>query len=117
MLMMIQTHHTFLFDINTVLERYGRTLYDADKNGVKFAECFNAITIGNQFFEDRCRVYEIGFNLEKHEPGTRHSTMPGPVKLVVVSQGILWGWMLSAAVIALVWSSSLELPFSTYNGA
>eukprot|EP00435_Cladocopium_sp_Y103_P036173 s3587_g9.t1 len=106
---LFERHMTFIDDINILLERYGRALYNAGKSYGRYAETINAITSWKPPLRRLLQgAWDCGYAWMKHEPSTHHSAMPGPIALAILATSILWGWTQFAGVIALMWAGLLR---------
>eukprot|EP00435_Cladocopium_sp_Y103_P047077 s582_g13.t1 len=106
---MFNNHQLYIDDINLILERYGRCLYDAGKSYGKFAETLNAITSWRPAIRRMLQgAWDFGYAWVRHEPSTHHAAMPGPVCLAILATSIIWGWTQFAGVVALMWAGLLR---------
>eukprot|EP00435_Cladocopium_sp_Y103_P059653 s1616_g21.t1 len=107
--LMFEQHHIYIDDLNLVLEKYGRAMYECGKTYGKYAETLNAVTSWKPAIRRMLQgAWDYGYAWCRHEPSIHHSAMPGPVALAIVSTGILWGWTRFAAAIAVMWAGLLR---------
>eukprot|EP00435_Cladocopium_sp_Y103_P050885 s1879_g15.t1 len=109
LLAMLDNHQIFIDDINIVLERYGRKMYDCGMSYGKYAETINALTSWKPALRRMLAgAWDFGYAWNKHEPGVHHTAMPGPVMLAVLTTSMIWGWTQFAGVVALMWAGLLR---------
>eukprot|EP00435_Cladocopium_sp_Y103_P012322 s1186_g3.t1 len=109
MLAMLSDHGTHIDEINLILERYGRALYESGKSYAKYAETINSITNWKPAIRRMLQgAWDFGFSWNRHEPTVHHSAMPGAVALAIITTGILWGWTHFSGCIALMWAGLLR---------
>lgn len=107
--MMLENHNSCIDDINIILEKYGRALYQCGKSYGAYAETINAITSWKPALRRMLGgAWDFGYAWIRSEPGTHHSAMPGPVALAIIATSLLWGWTQFAGVMALMWSGLLR---------
>ena len=106
---MINRHSLFIDDINLILERYGRQMYQAGLSYAKYAETINAVTSWKPAIRRSLQgAWDFGYAWNRHEPGSHHSAMPGPVALAVLATAMMWGWTRFAGCFALMWAGLLR---------
>ena len=109
MVAMLSDHSKYIDDINLVLERYGRILYQSGKTYARYAETINAITNWKPAIRRSLQgAWDFGFSWNKHEPSVHHSAMPGAVALAIITTGLLWGWTHFSGCVALMWAGLLR---------
>ena len=109
MIDMLSRHSIFIDEINLILERYGRQMYHAGLSYSKYAETINAITSWKPAIRRSLQgAWDFGYAWNRHEPGTHHSAMPGPVALAMLTVSMLWGWTRFAGCFALMWAGLLR---------
>ena len=106
---MLELHQIYIDDINLILERFGRDLYDAGKPYAHFAETLNQVSTLKPAIRRQLQgAWSFGFSWVKHEPSTHHVAMPGPVALAILTTSLMWGWVQFAGMIALMWGGLLR---------
>eukprot|EP00435_Cladocopium_sp_Y103_P019932 s4028_g4.t2 len=106
---MLQQHHWYIDDLNLILERYGRSMYQCGKTYGGYAETLNAITSWKPALRRLLGgAWDFGYAWSRHEPSVHHSAMPGPVALAMITTAIIWGWTQFAGVFALMWAGLLR---------
>eukprot|EP00435_Cladocopium_sp_Y103_P028739 s1351_g7.t1 len=108
-LTILEEHHQYIDDLNILLERYGRLLYQNGKSYAKYAETINGLTALKPAIRRMLSgAWDFGYAWNKFEPSVHHCAMPGPVCLALISTGILWGWTRFAGALALMWAGLLR---------
>jgi len=106
---MFEDHQKHIDDLNLVLEKFGRALYEHGKSYGKYAETLNAITSWKPAIRRMLQgAWDFGFAWNRHEPSLHHVAMPGPIPLVILTTSMLWGWTRFAGVFALMWAGLLR---------
>ena len=96
-------------DINLLLVRYGRELYQVGKTYNQYAETLNELSSRKpqirRFLQSAC---DLGYSWKRSEPSVHHVAMPAMVLLGTLSVCISWGWMRLAGCFALMWGGLLR---------
>ena len=99
---MLEFHQLYIDDINLILERYGRELYNSGKPYAHLAETLNQVSTLKPAIRRQLQgAWSFGFSWVKREPSSHHVAMPGPVALAVLTTSLLWGWVRVAGIVAL----------------
>lgn len=103
-------HHVeCIDDINAVMARFGRALYQAGKPYNQFAETINSLTTKKPAVRRLMQgAWDVAFSWLHSEPGSHHVAMPWQVLLAVISVSLAWGWTLFAGSLALAWGALLR---------
>lgn len=103
-------HHVeFVDDINAVLARYGRALFQAGKSYNQFAETINTLTTKKPALRRLMQgAWDVAFSRLHAEPGSHHFAMPWQVLLSMITVSLTWGWTLFAGSLALCWGALLR---------
>ena len=106
---MFEDHQKHIDDLNLVLEKFGRALYEHGKSYGKYAETLNAIISWKPAIRRMLQgAWDFGFAWNRHEPSLHHVAMPGPIALAILTTSMLWGWTRFAGVFALMWAGLLR---------
>ena len=95
-------HHVeCIDDINAVMSRFGKALYNAGKPYNQFAETLNALTTKKPAIRRLLQgAWDVAFSWLHAEPGSHHIAMPWQVLLAMISLSLAWGWTLFAGSLA-----------------
>ena len=100
---------TYAEEINVIVGRYGRALYDAGKTYNQYAETINGLTSLRPSLRRQMQgAWDLGYAWMRQEPSQHHVAMPSVILLAMVSTSLLWGWTYFAGCIALAWGSLLR---------
>ena len=106
---MIQNHHLCLDEINLLVQRYGRLLYDAGKSYNSYAELINALTSWKPAIRRLMQgAWDLGYSWKRLEPGEHHVAMPPQILLAMVATSFLWGWSRFGGCLALGFAGLLR---------
>lgn len=108
--MLLETYYWHIDEINTILTKYGRTIYKAGWPYLHYAETINAISqrkpaIGRQLQG----AWDFAYGWLRQEPPSHHRAMPWQVLLALLSISLSWGWVKMAGVLALSWGALLRV--------
>lgn len=96
-------------DLNVLLCRYGRQLYQSGKTYNTFAETINAVTAKKPVLRRSLQgAWDLGYAWVKAEPSQHHVAMPAPILCAMVSLATMWGWLQLAGSLALCWGALLR---------
>ena len=99
---MLKESHRFLDEINAILIRYGRCLYEAGRPYNHFAETINAVTSSKPSLRRSLQsTWNLAFGWLHNEPSAHHIAMPAQVLLCLLSISLMWGWTRIAGCLAL----------------
>ena len=103
-------HHVeCIDDINAVMSRFGKALYNAGKPYNQFAETLNALTTKKPAIRRLLQgAWDVAFSWLHAEPGSHHIAMPWQVLLAMISLSLAWGRTLFAGSLALSWGALLR---------
>eukprot|EP00434_Breviolum_minutum_P022891 symbB.v1.2.020196.t1/scaffold1681.1/size106035/7 len=100
---------TYVEEINAVICRYGRLLYEAGKTYNQYAETINSLTSMRPSLRRQMQgAWDWGFAWMRLEPPQHHIAMPAAILIGMVTTSLLWGWTHFAGCIALAWGSLLR---------
>lgn len=100
---------TYVEEINAVLCRYGRLLYEAGKTYNQYAETINSLTSMRPSLRRQMQgAWDLGYAWMRLEPSQHHIAMPAAILISMVTTSLLWGWTHFAGCIALAWGSLLR---------
>ena len=106
---MIQNHHQCIDEINIVVQKYGRLLYDAGKSYNSYAELINALTSWKPAIRRLMQgAWDLGYTWKRLEPGEHHVAMPPQILLAMVATAFLWGWLRFGGCLALGFAGLLR---------
>ena len=117
---MLDHHYETIDEINLVLARYGRLLYDAGKSYNSYAELLNSITSWKPAIRRLLQgAWDLGYSWKRLEPGEHHVALPPQVLLSMLTTAIYWGWLRFARCLAIGFAGLLrpgEILSSTLAG-
>ena len=106
---MLQNFHTCSEEVNILLTRYGRLLYNNGKSYTQYAETLNAISSWKPSVRRMLQgAWDLGYTWVRAEPSVHHIAMPHQVALAMLTVCLLWGWTSVAGIIALGFGSLLR---------
>ena len=106
---MLSNHYTCIDEINILLTRYGRTLYQNGKSYNMYAETLNAITSWRPAIRRMLQgAWDLGYTWMREEPGNHHIAMPHQICLGMITTCFMWGWTHLAGIIALGFGALLR---------
>ena len=96
-------------DLNVLLCRYGRQLYQSGKTYNSFAETINAVATRKPVLRRSLQgAWDLGYAWVRAEPSQHHVAMPAPILCAMVSLATMWGWLHVAGCLALCWGALLR---------
>ena len=96
-------------EINVILAKFGRLLYNAGKTYNQYAETINAITSLRPSLRRQMQgAWDLGYAWMRQEPSQHHVAMPSVVLLAMVTTSLMWGWTFFAGSLALAWGALLR---------
>lgn len=99
----------YVEEINAVLCRYGRLLYDAGKTYNQYAETINSITSLKPSLRRQMQgAWDLGYAWMRLEPSQHLIAMPGVILLSMLCTALMWGWTHFAGCLALAWGALLR---------
>ena len=106
---MLNHHYETIDEINLLLARYGRLLYDAGKSYNSYAELLNSITSWKPAIRRLLQgAWDLGYSWKRLEPGEHHVAMPPQILLGMVTTALLWGWIRFAGCLAMGFAGLLR---------
>lgn len=106
---MLEHSYSCIDEINIVMTRYGRLLYQKGKSYNQYAETLNALGSHRPSLRRLLQQsWDLGYAWVKSEPSTHHVAMPARVVISMISIAILWGWPFVAGVLALGFGAMLR---------
>ena len=106
---MLDNHHQCIDEINAVVLRYGRLLYDAGKSYNSYAELINSLTSWKPAIRRMMQgSWDLGYSWKRLEPGEHHVAMPPQILLAMVTTAFLWGWVRFGGCLALGFAGLLR---------
>eukprot|EP00435_Cladocopium_sp_Y103_P020656 s317_g5.t1 len=106
---MLRTSHTHVEEINLVLSKYGRLLYNSGKPYTVYAETINMLTSKKPVLRRQLQgAWDLAFSWIQCEPSSHHVAMPWQILLAMVTIGLMWGWTEVSGCIALGWGALLR---------
>ena len=102
-------HSQRVQEINDVLTRFGKELYECGRPYAHYVETINAVVARKPVLRRQLQqAWDLAFNWVKLEPSSHHVAMPFQVLLAMVSTSLLWGWTRMAGCLALAWGAFLR---------
>ena len=96
-------------DVNILLCRFGRQLYQSGKTYNTFAETINSVASRKPVLRRALQgAWDLGYAWVRAEPSQHHVAMPAPVLCAMVGLATMWGWLQLAACLALTWGALLR---------
>lgn len=106
---MLDNHHLYIDDINLLLTKYGRELYDSGKSYNQYAETINAVGARKPAIRRMLQqAWDLGYAWVRSEPSVHHVAVPVPIILAMTSVAMMWGWIRVAGCLALGFSAMLR---------
>ena len=106
---MLNHHYETIDEINLVLARYGRLMYDAGKSYNSYAELLNSVTSWKPAIRRLLQgAWDLGYSWKRLEPGEHHIAMPPQILLSMISTAILWGWLRFSGCLAIGFAGLLR---------
>ena len=89
-------------DVNAILVRYGRALYNAGRPYNYYTDTVNALSSRHPKLRRLLQpAWDVAFQWQRYEPHIHHQAMPWQVLLAFLTSALLWGWLEVASVLAL----------------
>ena len=99
---MLKDHFYCIEEINFVMVKFGRLLYQSGRTYNQYAETLNAL--GSQKPAIRRMLqysWDLGYAWVRSEPSVHHVAMPPPILVALLTTALLWGWPLVAGCLAI----------------
>ncbi len=107
---LLETYYWHIDEINVILSRYGRQLYEAGWPYNHYAETINALTAKKPALRRQMQgAWDFAYGWVKEEPPSHHRAMPWQVLLSLLTIAMSWGWVRLAGVLALSWGALLRV--------
>ena len=107
---LLETYYWHIDEINTILARFGRQLYDAGWPYNHYAETINALTARKPALRRQMQgAWDFAYGWVREEPPSHHRAMPWQVLLSLLTISLSWGWVRLAGVMALSWGALLRV--------
>ena len=96
-------------ELNMVMVRFGRELYQSGRPYSHFVETINAITAKKPLTKRLFQIaWNYAFNWVRQEPSVHHVALPFQVLAAMLVVSLTWGWDKVAGALALMWGSMLR---------
>jgi len=106
---LLENSYSWVEEINIVLCRFGRQLFEAGKTYNQYAETINSITSLRPSLRRQMQgAWDLGYAWMRQEPSQHHVAMPGVVVLAMIATSLMWGWVAFAGALAIGWGSLLR---------
>lgn len=107
--MLLQSSLHYVEEINSLLVRYGKLLYEAGRPYGHFSETINSVVSRRPVLRRQLQMaWDYAFAWVKAEPPVHHLACPWQVLLALISTSLMWGWVREAGIIALTWGGLLR---------
>ena len=107
---LLETYYWHIDEINTILSRFGRQLYEAGWPYNHYAETINALTARKPALRRQMQgAWDFAYGWVREEPPSHHRAMPWQVLLSLLTISLSWGWVRLAGVMALSWGALLRV--------
>lgn len=107
---LLETYYWHVDEINTILARYGRQLYNAGRPYNHYAETINALHARKPALRRQMQgAWDFAYGWVREEPPSHHRAMPWQVLLSLLTIAFSWGWVRLAGVMALSWGALLRV--------
>ena len=99
----------FLEEINLVLIRFGRRLYEWGRPLNHFVETINGLTSLRPALRRALQApWDMAFNWSKMEPNVHHIAVPFQIIMAMITVSLMWGWLPLAGGLAIMWGALLR---------
>lgn len=106
---LMQNSHSSLEEINAVLTRFGRVLYQNGRPLQHYSETINAVVADRPHLRRSMQsAWNLAFGWNQAEPSVHHLAMPFQVLLAMLSVCLYWRWYQFAGCLALGWGCFLR---------
>ena len=106
---LLATAHLYVDEINAVIVRYGRVLYELGRPYNHYAETINAIASEKPSIRRLLQPsWNLAFGWLQREPNVHHVCMPAQVLLAILTVALMWGWDRVAGCLGLGWGALLR---------
>ena len=105
----LEEYSFYIEEINCVLIRFGRTLYQSGKSYNQYAETINALVSKKPGLRRMMTgAWDLGFAWAKQEPSQHHLPMPPQILISMIVICLFWGWLDTAGMLALGFGALLR---------
>lgn len=99
----------YVEEINSLLVRYGKRLYEAGRPYGHYSETINSVVSKRAVLRRQLQMaWDYAFAWVKAEPPVHHLACPWQVALALIATSLMWGWVREAGIIALTWGGLLR---------
>ena len=106
---MLDYHQQCIEEINIILVKFGRQLYNSGKSYNQYAETLNALgALKPSMRRMLQQAWDLGYSWMRNEPSAHHVAVPIPIILSLVATALCWGWTRVAGCLALGFSGLLR---------
>ena len=106
---LLENAHLHVEEINHVLSRFGRELYDYGRPYNHYAETLNAVSSRKPILRRQLQqAWDLAYSWVREEPSQHRQAMPWQVLLSLLSVSLMWGWTQVAGMLALSWGALLR---------
>lgn len=106
---MLDNYRECIDEINIVLCRFGRKLYEVGRPRNHYIETINGITALKPGLRRMVQeAWDLGFAWSKSEPSDHHVAAPFQVLMALVATCFIWGWPVMAGCLSLMWGALLR---------
>ena len=106
---MMDNHQNCIDELNFVMVRYGRLLYDSGKSYMQYAETLNSLGSRKPAVRRLLQQsWDLGYAWVRSEPSTHHVAMPPAVLVAMMTVALMWGWVRVAGCLGLAFNALLR---------
>ena len=107
--MFLESAHLYIEDINRILARFGRDLYDCGRPYNHYAETLNSVSSRKPMLRRQLQqAWDLAYSWVREEPSQHRQAMPWQVLLSMLAVSLIWGWTHVAGMLALSWGALLR---------
>lgn len=101
--------HIHIEEINQILSRFGRDLYDCGRPYNHYAETLNSVSSRKPVLRRQLQqAWDLAYSWVREEPSQHRQAMPWQVLLSLITVSLTWGWTHVAGMLALSWGALLR---------
>ena len=101
--------HLHIEEINQVVSRFGRDLYDCGRPYNHYAETLSSVSSRKPLLRRQLQqAWDLAYSWVREEPSQHRQAMPWQVLLSMLSVSLIWGWAHVAGMLALSWGALLR---------
>ena len=106
---MLDNHQSCIDELNLLVVRFGRLLYNSGKTYTQYAETINALSAKRPALRRMLQqCWDLGYSWMRSEPPSHHVAMPVTLILSMVTLALMWGWTSVAGCLVLGYSGLLR---------